>query len=69
MRHATELSAYLREMIRSRQPFLVEDHIIQGGSGERLPNALAVLAAAEARFMFWLVKLSGCSGDEGGTDG
>jgi hypothetical protein len=62
MRHQTELSANIRAMSRSPAGWgdMIHDSTIGGGTNEKLPNALAVLAAAEARFMFFLVKLSGC---------
>ncbi len=62
MRKHTELSANLRAMARSPKGWLdkIHDGTLQGGGGEMIQNALAVLAVAESRFMFLLVKTSGC---------
>jgi hypothetical protein len=62
MRAMTELSGNIRAMARSPNGWgdRIHDGTINGGGNEMLPNALAVLAAAEARFMFYLVKTSGC---------
>jgi hypothetical protein len=49
----------MRAMARTRAGMYIKSEIIQGGSGEWVESALAMLAAAEARFMFLLVKLSG----------
>ncbi len=57
MRHYSELSCSLRAMARSDAPFELWD----GRYNKRVPSALAHLAAAEALFMFLLVKLSGCT--------
>ena len=70
MRHATELSANLRGLCLSPTGWgaFIHDGTINGGSGKMLPSALAVLAVAEARFIFLLVKLSGCTEEQGGPD-
>ncbi len=67
MRKQTEHSANVRAMCRSPMGWgdTVHDGAIGGGNNKMMPNALAVLAAAEARFMFWLVKLSGAVPEEG----
>lgn len=61
MRRQTELFANLRGMCFSQAGWgdKIHDGSLQGGSGKMLPSALAVLAAAEAGFMFLLIKLSG----------
>ncbi len=66
MRKSTEHSANIRAMARSPKGWgdRIHDSTIGGGANEMLPSALAVLAAAEARFMFLLVKLSGASPEE-----
>ena len=71
MRKYTELTANIRGMLRSKRGWLdyADDSIISGGGGDqRLPTALAVLAASEARLIFLLVKLSGCKPTEDNAD-
>ncbi len=62
MRRITELSSSLRGMALGGHDWgrNIHDGTIGGGAGRTVPIALAVLAAAESRFMFFLVKLSGC---------
>ncbi len=66
MRKYTEHSGNIRGMARSAAGWgdRVHDSAIGGGNNKMMPNALAVLAAAEAGFMFLLVKLSGCRTEE-----
>lgn len=67
MRKFTELSSNIRAMARSPKGWgdRIHDGTINGGGNEMLPNALAVLAVAEARFMFLLVKQSNCCSSQG----
>lgn len=62
MRRITELSSCIRGQVMGGHDWgkTLTDETVQGGSGKVLPTALSVLAAAESRFMFFLVKLSGC---------
>lgn len=71
MRKYTELTANIRGLLRSKRGWMdyADDSTVSGGGGDqRLPNALAVLAASEARLIFLLVKLSGCKTDGGYAD-
>ena len=70
MRRNSELMPNLRAMSFSAKGWgdKIHDHAIQGGSGQMLPSALAVLAANESRLMFTLVLLSGCRAALGGND-
>lgn len=63
MRKQTELSSNIRGMAFSPRGWgdKIHDGAIAGGTNKMMPSALAVLAAAEARFIFWLVKLSGAA--------
>lgn len=63
MRKLTGLSDNCRGMARSPNGWgmtSIHHGTIQGGPGEEVPTALAVLAASESVLIFWLVKLSGC---------
>jgi len=63
MRKLTGLSDNCRGMARSANGWgttSIHHGTIQGGPGEMVPTALAVLAASESVLIFWLVKQSGC---------
>lgn len=68
MRRATTLTDNVRAYVRSSAPLRVMDSTLQEGSGGMLPNALAVLAVMESRFIFLLVKLSGVHDRNGAQD-
>ncbi len=71
MRKITELSSCIRGMVLGGHDWgkaVSDAGVFDGTPGKMVPNALAVLAAAESRFMFLLVKLSGCRDNTGDQD-
>ena len=68
VRRFSDLYGNCRAMSRSPKGWgmtTIHHGTIQGGPNEKVPSALAGLAAAESSLIFWLVKLSGCrEGDQ-----